>query len=57
MIGGLNSNVSYAGPQGDFVGMAQINARLPRSLIGRGEVNLELTIDGTIANAVRVNIK
>jgi hypothetical protein len=30
---------------------------LPRSLNGRGEVDMALTVDGRAANPVRVNIK
>jgi uncharacterized protein (TIGR03437 family) len=35
----------------------QINALIPRALIGRGEVDVVLTVDGKIANTVRVNIR
>ncbi|MCW5968830.1 MAG: hypothetical protein KIT57_09970 [Blastocatellales bacterium] len=34
--GGTNLEALYAGPQGVFVGLDQINALLPRSLAGRG---------------------
>jgi len=37
--------------------MDQANLRIPRSLVGRGEVDLVLTVDGKAANTVRVNIK
>jgi len=30
---------------------------LPRILIGRGEVDVELTVDGKAANTLRVHIK
>jgi uncharacterized protein (TIGR03437 family) len=56
-IGGVSSPIGYAGPQGFFVGLDQINVLLPRSLIGRGEIDAVLTVDGRIANTVRVNIK
>lgn len=56
-IGGANSEVSFAGPQGGFAGLDQINGRIPRSLIGHGEVDLVLMVDGRTANTVRVNIK
>jgi uncharacterized protein (TIGR03437 family) len=56
-IGGADSEVSFAGPQGGFAGLDQVNARIPRSLIGRGEVDLVLMVDGKTANTVRVNIK
>ncbi|MGH9803213.1 MAG: hypothetical protein ACRD82_22845, partial [Blastocatellia bacterium] len=56
-IGGVNAPVSFAGAQGGFVGLDQVNAQLPRSLIGRGEVDVTLTVDGKAANVVRVAIK
>jgi uncharacterized protein (TIGR03437 family) len=57
MMGGVNVVVEYAGPQGDFAGLDQVNLRLPRALIGRGEVNVALTVDGSIANVVTVNFR
>lgn len=56
-IGGVDAPVEFAGAQGEFAGLDQINARLPRSLLGRGEVDLILLVDGQTANTVRVNIK
>lgn len=56
-IGGAAAQVSYAGDQGSFVGLDQINVAIPRTLIGRGEVDVVLTVDGKPANTVRVNIK
>ncbi len=56
-IGGVDAPVLYAGAQGDFTGLDQVNAQLPRSLAGRGEVDVVLTVDGKIANTIRVNIK
>lgn len=56
VIGGENAEVLYAGLQPESVGLDQINVRLPRSLIGRGEVNVVLTVDGRVANTVTVMI-
>jgi uncharacterized protein (TIGR03437 family) len=56
-IGGVEAPVTFAGAQGEFVGFDQVNLRVPRSLIGRGEVDIALTADGRVANVVRVNIK
>lgn len=57
-LGGVDTNVLYAGVQGDFVGLDQVNAEIPRSLSGRnGEVDVVLTVDGKAANTVRVGIK
>ncbi len=56
-IGGLAAQVFYAGEQGGFVGLDQINVLLPQGLRGKGEVDLELLIDGQLANVVRVSIQ
>ncbi|HMY74172.1 MAG TPA: hypothetical protein PLQ88_20305, partial [Blastocatellia bacterium] len=51
-IGGVDAPVGYAGEQGG-VGLDQLNVALPRSLAGRGDVDVVLTVDGQIANTVR----
>ncbi len=56
-IGGEVAPVLFVGAQGDFAGLDQVNIQIPRSLIGRGEVNLVLTVDGQPANVVKVFIK
>ncbi len=56
-IGGVTSQVFFAGAQGGYIGLDQINLGLPRSLAGRGEVDVELSADGKAANKVRVSIK
>ncbi len=56
-IGGVDAPVSFAQAQGSLIGLDQINALIPRSLIGRGEVDVTLTVEGKAANTVRVNIK
>jgi uncharacterized protein (TIGR03437 family) len=56
-IGGIDCPVEYAGKQGTIEGLAQINVRLPRSLIGKGEVTVEVAIDGSRANPVQLIIK
>ncbi len=56
-IGGINVEVLYAGAQGDFVGLDQVNARLPRSLIGRGEVNVALMADARPGNVVSIHVR
>ena len=40
-----------------FAGLDQVNLLLPRSLAGRGDVDVALTVDGKAANIVRINIK
>jgi uncharacterized protein (TIGR03437 family) len=56
-IDGTNVEVLYAGEQSAYVGLDQVNARLSRSLIGKGEVSVVLTVDGRTANTLRINIK
>lgn len=56
-VGGLDSPVEFAGALDGFVGLDQLNARLPRGLAGRGEVELLLTVDGKPANPVRLSIQ
>ncbi|MGH9847262.1 MAG: IPT/TIG domain-containing protein, partial [Blastocatellia bacterium] len=56
-IGGVNAEVLFAGAQGFFAGLDQVNARIPRSLIGRGEVEAVLMVDGKVANTVRISVK
>lgn len=56
-IGGTSAQVFYAGAQNDFVGLDQINVLLPRSLAGRGEVDVLLTIGNQSTNKVMVKIK
>ncbi len=56
-IGGASAQVEYAGPAPGFVGLDQLNVRLARSLIGRGEVDVALAVDGQAANSVRINIR
>ena len=57
MMGGVNAEVLFAGPQGGFVGLDQSNVRIPRNLAGRGEVDVEMTVDGKLANTVKVSIR
>ncbi len=55
-IGGANAEVLFAGAQGSLVGVDQINLLLPRTLAGRGEVDVVLTVDSLPANNVRINV-
>jgi uncharacterized protein (TIGR03437 family) len=53
-IDGVDAPVEYAGPQGQFAGLDQVNVRLPRALSGRNWESLELllTVDREMANGV-----
>ncbi len=56
-LGGVDAPLLYAGAQGDLVGLDQVNVAVPRTLTGRGEMDLVLMIDGKATNTVRVHIK
>ena len=56
-IGGAKATVLYAGPQGTYPGLDQVNVGLPLSLHGAGEVDVVLTVNGQTANTVTINIE
>lgn len=57
-IGGVDVPVPFAAAQGGLVGLDQMNVgAVPRSLIGRGAVDLVVTVDGQTANTMRVAFK
>ena len=56
-LGGTAAEVLFAGKQGGLAGVDQVNLRIPRSLLGRGDVDVVLTVDGVVANTVRINLK
>ncbi|MBX3280016.1 MAG: SBBP repeat-containing protein [Acidobacteria bacterium] len=54
VVGETSIPVLFAGATTGFVGLDQINARLPRSLEGSGEVDVLVTIEGKAANTFRL---
>ncbi len=56
-IGGTVTEVLYAGSSGAFAGVDQVNVRLPRTLGGRGNVAVALTVATKTANTVNVNVQ
>jgi uncharacterized protein (TIGR03437 family) len=50
-------DVLYAGPQGEFVGLDQVNVRLPAEPVVRDVQQLRLVIDGRLVNPVLVHLK
>ncbi len=54
---GTPLEVPYAGAQGSLAGLDQLNVRLPAALAGRGQLELQLLVDGRAANPVNVSIK
>jgi uncharacterized protein (TIGR03437 family) len=47
----------YAGPQGQYPGLDQVNFGLPLSLRGAGLVNITVTADGVVSNPVQLSIR
>jgi uncharacterized protein (TIGR03437 family) len=56
-MGGVSAEVLYAGSQGAFLGLDQINVRVPKTLAGRGEIEIAVTAAGQVANAVRLTFR
>jgi uncharacterized protein (TIGR03437 family) len=55
-IGGVNATPAFA-VQPQYPGMDQVNLPIDRSLAGRGEVDVVLTVDGAAANTVKINVR
>jgi uncharacterized protein (TIGR03437 family) len=47
----------FVGAQPQFAGLDQVNVQLPRALIGRGVVDVSLTVDGIVSNVVRISVQ
>jgi uncharacterized protein (TIGR03437 family) len=57
-VGGKTLQSLYSGPAPGFVGLDQLNiSALPRDLAGAGVINIEITVDGKVANTTTVSIK
>jgi uncharacterized protein (TIGR03437 family) len=56
-VGGIGGTPTFAGAQGNLVGVDQVNVPLSRNLIGHGLVNVFLTVDGRMSNTVTANIR
>ncbi len=56
-IGGVDTPVLFAGAQGTFPALDQINVQIPNGLRGRGSVAIVVTVDGQPSNSVTVNVK
>ncbi|MCI0524736.1 MAG: heme-binding protein [Acidobacteria bacterium] len=52
-IGGVEVTPTYAGPQGAFEGLDQVNVMLPPNLPG-GMTNISLTAEGRVSNTVQL---
>ncbi|HZS06074.1 MAG TPA: Ig-like domain-containing protein [Blastocatellia bacterium] len=56
VVGGTELVPAYAGAQGIFAGLDQINAEIPRSLLGRGRINLTVTGPAASSNPTEIEI-
>lgn len=56
-IGEESAEVLFAGATPGFIGLDQANVRIPRSLIGKGDVAIQLTADNRSANVLTINIR
>jgi uncharacterized protein (TIGR03437 family) len=57
-VGGVRVDVTYAGSSPPYVGLDQVNTGpIPRSLAGRGEVEVVLNVEGKEANRLKVVFK
>lgn len=56
-VGGETMPVYGAAAVPGYAGLDQVNVELLPFVAGRGEVDLILTVDGQVANTVRINIK
>lgn len=56
-IGGIDSEVLFAGAQGQFSGLDQANVRLSGALAGRGQVDILFSVDGKQANNLTFTVR
>jgi uncharacterized protein (TIGR03437 family) len=56
-VGGVDAEVLFAGASPEWTGLDQVNVRLPRSLSGRGTVDVMLTADGQSSNPLQVSFR
>ena len=56
-IGGTNANVSFAGAHSSLIGVDQANILIPRSVAGRGSIDVVLAADKKPTNTVSINVK
>jgi uncharacterized protein (TIGR03437 family) len=56
-IGGVAVTPEYIGDQRQFAGLDQINLTIPRSLAGRGTVDIQVSIAGITSNTVTINVR
>ncbi len=55
-IGGVEAPVAYAGLQGGFLALYQVNVQVPQALDGQGSVEMYLTDGSTVSNTVTIDL-
>jgi uncharacterized protein (TIGR03437 family) len=53
-VGNATAFAMYAGPQGQYPGLDQVNIALPLKLRGTGTADITVTVDGMISNTVEL---
>ena len=56
-IGGVDTTPTYFGAQGTWTGLDQFNVPIPRTMIGKGKVDVILTVNGKPSNTINVTFK
>jgi uncharacterized protein (TIGR03437 family) len=56
-IAGIEAPILYAGPQGEFPGLDQINVLPPKALKGRGVVEVQVRVEDSLANPVKIRVE
>ena len=56
-LGGVDAPVLYAGAQGTWAGLEQINVTIPTSLVGKGRADIVVTAGGKKSNPVYINLQ
>lgn len=53
----FDTPVLYAGSQGGYAGLDQINLPISRNLVGYGEIDVSVTVDGKTSNLVKISLR
>jgi uncharacterized protein (TIGR03437 family) len=53
-IGNIDAPVTYAGAQGTYAGLDQVNVALPGTLKGRGQQVVTVTVNGQATNMAQL---
>jgi uncharacterized protein (TIGR03437 family) len=56
-IGNLDAQVLYAGAQGTYPGLDQVNVSLPAALKGRGRQVVTITVNGQATNMAQLTFE